>query len=38
MKKVSIVKEKMDEWKKNANDILERVMVNDLNHKPLKEY
>lgn len=38
MKKIKIIEEKMVEWKKNANELIEKVMVNDLLHKPIKLY
>ena len=38
MKKIKIIEEKMIEWKKNANQLIDKVMANDLHHKPIKAY
>ena len=38
MKKIKIIEEKMVEWKKNANELIEKVMVNDLLQKSIKLY
>lgn len=38
IKKIKVIKEKMDEWKNSAKDILDKVMIHDLNQKPLKNY
>ena len=38
MKKIKIIEEKMIEWKKSANELIEKVMTNDILQKPIKLY